>query len=200
MPAAAGPLMLSQSLEAALETSTDRDYFYFYVTAPGAVQVELAVRNLGGGGKASDIDATILDSAATPLAGQAFIEDGETRLMTATLEAQKYFIEVSPSSGFGDSYSLTAAGGSGAFGSYARIAGRCASADSALREGQRALSRAATKLQRATARLRRSRYASLAERRLARAERREAIERVRLVRRGLRQDRRSRRPWCFIAE
>src|SRR5262245_10769854 len=50
MPAAAGPLLLGQSYLAALESSGDRDFYFFHVTSAAATPVSVTVQNLGGGG------------------------------------------------------------------------------------------------------------------------------------------------------
>ncbi len=198
-PEAAGPLIAGQGVSGALETSADRDYFYFYATAPGETQVELTVTNLGGGGEATDIDVGILDSLGTQIAGQAFIRTGETRTITASLESQKYFVEVFPGEGFGDSYSLSPSGATGAFGSYAEISGRCERAERAAASRRARLSRTRLRLQRATARQRRSRYASRAARASARRALRRARRQLKRQRRALVRTRQARQPWCSIA-
>jgi hypothetical protein len=199
IPAAAGPLELGQSYSAALETPSDRDFFYFYVTSPRQPQAALTVQNLGGGSKVADIDVTILDSTATAVAAQPYVGKGETRVVAVALEAGKYFVEVAPNQGFGDAYSLSAGGETGAFGTYAQIAGRCVRASDAVAAERRGLSRAKTKLQRATARLRRSRYATPAGRAEAVAAHRKAKSQVRAKRRALREAREKLEPWCSIA-
>jgi hypothetical protein len=196
---AAGPLLAGQSYSAAIETASDLDEFYFYVTAPGNTKAELTVQNLGGGSAQSDLDARILDASGTLLVGQAFIRDGEARVVTAPLGPQKYFIEIAAGEGYGDSYRITAGGGKGAFGPFEQIAGRCTGANTAVSKEQAKLSRARSKLQRTTARLRRSRYALPQARRNAQIENRQARARVRTARQGLDQARESRSPWCFIA-
>jgi hypothetical protein len=197
--AAAGPLLIGQSYFAALELGGDRDYYSFHVTSPGDTPVTLGIQNLGGGGKMSDIDATVLDASSTPIAAQAFIRDGESRLIAATLQPQKYYVEVSANEGFGDSYSLTPGSGGGAFGPYAQIAGRCTRATVAARRASRRLSRARSRLQRTTGRVRRSRYAPPVARRKARKAHWKARRLVRAKRRALRAARRSSQPWCSIA-
>jgi hypothetical protein len=197
-PAAVGPLAFGQTWSAALENSGDRDYFFFYVTSADATPVELTARNLGGGGDPSDLDLSILDTTGTAIASQAFIRDGETRTVAASLQPQKYFVEVVPGEGFGDLYSLSAGGGTGAFGSYAQIAGRCERATKTVGSGRVRINRAKSKLQRATARLRRSRYATRTERRKARAAQRAARATVTARQDALTQARRSQEPWCSI--
>ena len=197
--AAAGPLAFGQAYTAGIETASDRDFYFFYVTSPQAAQVELTVHNLGGGGRSSDIDVAILETSATPVAAQAFIHDGETRIVSAELEPQKYLVEVTAKEGFGDSYSLTGGGDAGAFGPYTQISGRCVSASAAVVADKTGLSRAKSKLQRATARVRRSRYATAAARTKARAAHSKAKRRVEGKRRALRAARESREPWCSIA-
>lgn len=162
---AAGPLEAGQSYGAAIETAGDRDYYSFYVTSPTSTEVSLTVQNLGGGSNVSGINAAILDAMATPIAAQTFIHDGESRIVSAQLEPQKYFVEVSPSEGVGDSYLLSPGGDSGSFGPYSQISSRCAAALSASARAGRRLSRARSKLQRTTARLRRSHYAGRAAKR-----------------------------------
>lgn len=197
--AASGPLLAGQTYQAANESAGDRDFYFFYVTSAEPVQVWVTVQNLGGGAKASDLEASILDADATPVASQSFIHDGEARLVSAQLEPQKYYLEIAANEGYGDSYSLTTGGETGAFGSYEEISGRCASASSRARRLSRRLSRLRSKLQRTTARLRRSRYAPPRARRRARAAQHRAKHRVAVKRRALRAARRSTRPWCSIA-
>lgn len=196
---AAGSLLAGQSYTAAIETAGDLDEFYFYVTSPGDSKAELTVQNLGGGSEHSDLDARILDASGTLLVGQTFIRDGEGRIVTAPLAPQKYFVEIAAGEGYGDSYSVTVGGGKGAFGPYEQIAGRCASANTALSKEQAGLGRARSKLQRTTARLRRSRYALPQARQKAQIANRQAQARVRAARQALGKAHESRRPWCFIA-
>ncbi len=158
------------------------------------------VANLGGGEKASDIDATILDSTSTPVSGLAFIGDGEARTATLDLEPGKYFIEVAANEGFGDAYRLTPGGGPGAFGTYGQIAGRCAAATTAASAARAKLGRAAAKLQRTIARVHRSRYGTRMARAGARAAHRKARVRFRAERLALKEANESQRPWCFIAQ
>jgi hypothetical protein len=197
-PAAAGPLLFGQTYWATLESGGDRDFFYFYVASPQATQVELAVRNLGGGGEPSDLDASILDLSGTAVAGQAFIRDAETRVVSATLEAGKYYVEVAPGEGFGDSYSLSAGGATGGFASYTQIAGRCELAQKTIGKDSVRVQRAKARLQRSVARLRRTRYAKRAAREKAQAAHRKALAAVKERRLDLVEARRSRRPWCSI--
>jgi hypothetical protein len=195
---AAGPLTAGQPLVAGLETQVDRDFFFFYVTSPGNSQVLLTVTNLGGGSEASNLAATIMDSSATPVGGLSYVSSGEAKTATLTLRPQKYFVEVAPNEGFGDTYSLTGSGSDGAFGPYERIAARCARASAAVARARVRLTRAQAKQQRVTARVRRSRYAARGERRAARRAYRRARARVGARRRALRATRASRRPWCQI--
>jgi len=195
---AAGPLTSGQPYRAGVETAGDRDFFYFYVTSTDA-HVTLAVANLGGGSKPSDIDAKVLDSYSTPLGGSAFIGGGEAKTVALDLEPGKYFIEVAAHEGFGDAYELTPGGSPGAIGTYARIDARCAAAETAASVARRRLGRAVAKLQRTTARLRRSRYGTRKARMSAQAAHRKARLRVRAERHALSEANESRRPWCFIA-
>ena len=195
---AAGPLTAGSLYSAALETASDRDFFFFHVTSPEAARVELDVHNLGES-RASGIDVTIFDASATPVAAQTFIHGGESTVLSAELEPQKYFVEVSSNEGSSDPYSLAASGSPGAFGPYAQVAGRCAKATAAVTGSAARLSRAKSRLQRATARLRRSRYAQRDARRKAQAAHSRAKRRASAQRGALAAARRSRQPWCSIA-
>lgn len=196
---AVGPLFANQTYSGALETSSDRDFFYFYVTSPTETQVALTVSNFGGGSGAGDLNAAILDSSATPLSAIAYLREGESRTLTLSLPPQKYFVEVAPGSGFGHGYSLATGGATGAFVPYTAIEGRCSRARYKLAKALAGLNRAQATLQRATARLRRSRYASAAARRAVRSAHRKARVMVRTARSTVKTARRSREPWCSIA-
>ncbi len=197
--AAAGPLAAGQSYSATIESTGDRDFYFFYVTSPAAARVELTVQNLGGGDKASDLEATILDASSTPVASQTFIRDGESRVVSAELGPQKYFVEVVANEGSGDSYTLTPAGDEGAFGPFSLISGRCERASAAREKAERGLRRAKSKLQRATGRVRRSRYARPKARLEARRAHSAAKRNVQAKRTELRTAQRSMQPWCSIA-
>jgi hypothetical protein len=196
---ASGPLMINQAYAAALESASDKDFFFFYVTAPGPTQTALTIENLAGGTLDSDIDVTVLDSTATPVGGVAFLRKGEFRSTTLELDTGKYFVEISQNQGSGDAYRLTTSGSSGAFGPYSAIAGRCATATARLEAAESALRRADAKLQRSLNRLRRSRYAGESARRSARALYRRARSRAGSRKRDLRAARRSLSPWCAIS-
>lgn len=198
LPAATGPLAAGSLYSAALETASDRDFFFFHVTVPGAARAELDVHNLGDS-KASGIDVTIFDASMTPVAAQTFIHGGESALLAVELEPQKYFVEVSSSEGSGGPYSLAGGGSPGAFGPYAQIAERCTRATAAVARSTARLSQAKSKLQRATARLRRSRYAQQGARRKARMAHSRAKHQASARRRALAATRRSQQPWCAIA-
>lgn len=198
-PAAAGPLLFGQTYSAALESSGDHDFYFFYVTSPSPVQASVTMQNLGGGGPTADIAATITDAVATPVAAQTFIREGETRAMTATLEAGKYYLEVNANTGFGDSYGLATGGGNGAFGPYSTISSRCARATAATRKHSSRLNRLESKLQRTTARLRRSRYAGPRARSQARLAQRKARHKVVAEKRARRAAQNAQQPWCSIS-
>jgi hypothetical protein len=198
LPAAAGPLTIGQTLLAGLEKAGDRDFYFFYVTSPRTTEAVLSVRNLGGGAEISDVDATILDSSATPLKTVAFVGHGEERAAALELAPQKYFVEVTSYEGFGDSYSLSMSGGRGAFGPYARIAGRCASARADIARAHSGLEKARVRVQRATGRLRLARFGRAAARRAARARLQTARRRLGKEKEALRTANQAKRPWCFI--
>ncbi len=199
IPSAAGPLAIGQTYVANLETASDKDFFFFYVDSPSATQVELTVTN-SGGDNASDLDVTILDLSATSIAAQAFIRNGETRTVVATLKPQKYFVEVATGQGFGETYTLTGVGGKGAFGSYTQIAARCENAATKVDAAQIGLDRAKAKLQRVIARLHRTRYGTPTARRSAGAAYRKARARLRAKRRALKTATGLSEPWCSIPQ
>jgi hypothetical protein len=197
---AAGPLAVGQTYDAAIETAGDKDFFYFYVTATPAAQVTLTVKNLGGGTGISDIDATIMGSSATPVGGASFVEKGEARTVTVRLEPGKYFAELVANEGYGDTYSLGAAGSKGAFGQYGQIAARCASATASAESLRKRLPREKVKLQRALNRLRRARFGSRDARAAARAAYTKAKSHASSDKRALRAAVAEQQPWCSIPQ
>src|SRR4051812_29855017 len=69
-PAAAGPLLAGQPVRATLETSSDRDFFSFYVAAKESAPVTLTVDDLGGGSTPSaQVTATVFDANQTYAGG-----------------------------------------------------------------------------------------------------------------------------------
>jgi hypothetical protein len=198
LPSAAGPLASGQTYEAALETPTDKDIFYFYATSPAAAQATLVIRNLGAAG-AAGLEASILDTRGNvvdPLA--YFLAGGHETTATFALEPQKYFLEISTGSGVETTF--TPGGEAGAFGPYSDVASRCAARSAVVASAERTVRRAQGKLQRATARLRQSRLGTAAERRAARASHRRARAQVRRREAALKNARARLHPWCFIAQ
>jgi hypothetical protein len=197
--AATGPLTVDQTFTAAMESVTDRDFFYFYVTSRQASRVNLNLKNLSGGELLSDIDATILDTSSTPLASQTYIRKGEERVLTATLQPQKYYLEITANEGYGDAYSVVPAGDS-AIGPYANIASHCQSASALEEHLETRLDRAKGRLQRATGRLRRARYNGPAARKTASAAFRRAKAQVATGRARLKTAAVDQKLWCGIPQ
>jgi len=203
IPSAAGPLVLGQTYEAALDTASDRDFYYFYVTSPAATQVTPVIRNLGGGSQAVSLNAAIIDSVGSPLGAFAyFLPPGSEATGGLSLEPGKYFLEVrSATEGAGTaSYSLAPGGGKGAFGPYSAIAAKCGKGTAAVETGQRQLRRAQAKLQRASARMRQAFYLSADERERARQGYLRAKAQVTAKRKALKAARLLTRPWCSIPQ
>jgi hypothetical protein len=201
--AAAGPLVIGQTYEAALDTASDRDFFYFYVTSRSASIVSPTIRNLGSGDRAASLNAAIVDSLGSPLDAFAyFLGAGGQATAGGSLIPQKYFLEVrSATEGTNTTtYSITPGGGKGAFGPYSAIASRCASGTTAVETAQRQLRRAQARLQRASARLRQALYLSATERHRARLGFRDARTKVREKREALKDARKLLRPWCSIPQ
>ncbi len=197
---AAGPLVANQGYTADLSPGEDRDFYFLHVTSRAAATVELSVANTGGGALGSDIDVAILDASATPLSAQAFIREGETRTVQATLDPGKYYVEVASNGNSGDTYLLSPGGGDGAFGPYAQIAARCAQASDRLAAAKAGLREAEGRLQRAVARRRRSRYAGPEAHKHARLAQARARSQVNSARRKLRVATSSLTPWCSIPQ
>ena len=198
---AAGPLLAGQTYGAALETPGDRDFFYFHVTSPRPAKVSLTARNVGGGTVSSGLNAAIVDSIDNPIDAFAYaLATGKEATGDVSLAPGKYFVEVRSVEGSsgGISYSLTTGGGEGAFGPYAQIAARCATATSAVKAAKRRLNRAQSKLQHATAGVQRSFFSSPKVRRAANAAKRRAAARVAAERKALKRVGKSRSPWCSI--
>lgn len=198
IPTAAGPLLGAQSYVAQLETQSDRDVFYFYVTSPQEAEVSIALEDTGGGSAGAYIGAALTDGLGTPVAATAYVNPGEARQLSAQLKPQKYFLQVTPGAGFGDSYRITT--GADGFGPYSAIAGRCAAARAATKTAGAAVRRAKLKLQRAVSRLRRARYGSDRARAAARSAYASAKRRVRAARTALNAAVARQRPWCSIPQ
>jgi hypothetical protein len=197
----AGPLALGQTYAAALETPTDKDLYSFYVTSPQGSDVSLAVANLGGSASVADLDARIADSLGTSVGtGASYVSKGESRVATATLQPGKYLVEVTTGERYGDAYTLTPGGSAGAFGSYARIAARCATATASVKALTAGLGKAEGKLQRATSRVRRTRYSGRNARKVARAELVKAKAQVAAKKAALKSATASQQPWCGIPQ
>jgi hypothetical protein len=199
---AVGPVLAGQPLVASLESTIDRDFYFFYVAAAGGASTALTVENLGGSTHpASEIEARILDSFGAYAGGNfAYLRPGEARTSTVPLQSGKYFLEVFTREGQGDAYRLIPGGATGAFVGYAEIAARCAGATAAIAMAQRRVDRAETKLERAISRVRRSRFGSERARRAARSLRERAVTRLAKKRRALRAVSKSREPWCTIPQ
>jgi hypothetical protein len=200
---ATGPLLTGQTYEASLESATDRDFFYFYVTSPTPAQVTPTIKNLGNGPQAASINVTIVDFVGSALSPVAYyLSAGGEATGAASLGVQKYFLEVRPATeGAGStSYSLAAAGSQGAFGSYAEIAARCAAGMEAVKTARSRVNRAQSKLHRATARLRQSRFGTPVELRAARKSFRKAKARTTGAQRTLKAKRSLLQPWCSVPQ
>lgn len=202
IPGAAGPLLSGQTVHAALEAEGDKDFFYFYVGAAEKAHAVLTVEDLGGGSNPlAEMDARITDSHGTYVGGDfVYMRPGESRTSTVVLNPGKYFVEIVPRSGYGDSYNLVPSSADGAFIGYGAIAGRCATATAKVEALRRQMHRLKAKLARAVSRLRRSLFASRKEREAARALYERAKARVRAQRRALEVAIRAQSPWCYIPQ
>jgi hypothetical protein len=195
---ATGPLLGGQGYVAQLETQSDKDVFYFYVTSPREAKVDITLEDMGGGSAGAYIGAALTDGLGTPVAATAFVNPGEARELSAQLKPQKYFLQVTPGAGFGDSYRV--ATGADGFGPYSAIAGRCAAARAATKTAGAAVRRAKLKLQRAVSRLRRALYGSDRARVAAQRAYASAKRRARAARRALKAAAARQAPWCSIPQ
>lgn len=198
--AAAGPLETGGSYVAAVEGSTDRDFYFFYVTAPGST-VSLAVTNEGGGDIQATLNARLLNSLGSSLGNDIlFLRKGESRAEAVSLEPGKYFVEVTESDGFGDGYRLAPGGSAGAFGPYAQIAAACEAAGSKAAAAEASLLKAEGKLIRAkgTYWLSRYGYESSTGRMRARRLLISAKAKVRAARDRRKAALAAESPWCEI--
>lgn len=201
--AAAGPLLFGQTYEAGIEVPTDRDFFYFYVTAPGKVPSTITLRNLGDGSEVIGLSATIIDASGATVDAFAYsLTGGREATVTVGLEAQRYLLEIKPSleTSYGIPYQVAVVGGIGAFGSYDEIAARCASGVAAIKAARTSLQHARSRFQRASARLRQSIYGSPGERQSARRRVRQAKALVAARRRKLGSAGGLTQPWCSISQ
>jgi hypothetical protein len=198
--AAAGPLLQGTIYGASIETASDADFFFFYVTDAES-DVSLTVANKGGGSPGADFDARIVDALGMTLGNTVpYLRSGESRAATLTLPIGKYFVEVAANEGSGDSYSLTPGGGAGAFGSYAEIADHCEGATGKAAALQVGLTRAEGKLQRARNKFRRSRFSGRDARRLTHARLVTARERVVAKKTALRKATRVQSLFCDVPQ
>jgi hypothetical protein len=199
---AAGPLLTGGTYNAAIEGSADKDFFYFYVTSGPSARVELTLKNLGSA-NAPQLNASIVDGLGTVIDGFAYlIRPGAEATTSIDLAPQKYFLEVEStysSSSDPTAYSLAAGGSDGAFGPFAQIEAKCASARAEATADKRKLRRAQARLQRATARLRRSALGTAAAHRDASSNYRHAKAQTTKKRNALKATAKKQDPWCGLA-
>jgi len=199
---AAGPLLLGDTYDAATEGSTDKDFYYFYVTSGPSARVELTIKNLGSA-NAPPLNASIVDGLGTVIDGFGYlVQPGAEATSSIDLAPQKYFLEVEPTysaSSNTTAYSLLAGGSGGAFGPFAQIEAKCVSARTKATTAKKKLRRAQARLQRATARLRRSTLGTPAARQDASSNYRHAKAQTRKKRNTLRATLKTQDPWCGIS-
>lgn len=194
---AGGPLAHGGAAEEDL-TLGDRDFYFFYVTAPDGAPLDLAVLNLDGGTSGADFAVAVEDAVGTAIAKESFIRPGEERRLVPTLAPGKYLVEVAPNLGMGERYRLTPGGPDGTFGAYAEISARCEAARTATSAAKAKVTKAEGRLQRAVARRRRSRFAGQRSRMRARRKQARATRQLVAARKQLRAAREAREPWCSI--
>ena len=86
-----------QSYSGAIESRGDRDYFYFYVTSAEEARGRTPRQEPDGGGtEISDVDATIINTPATPGRHLRFIRKGETRVASFWLRTARNTSSKSP--------------------------------------------------------------------------------------------------------
>jgi hypothetical protein len=199
---AAGPLLPGGTYDAAAEGSTDKDFFYFYVTSGPSARVELTIKNLGSP-TAPPLNASIIDGLGTVIDGFGYlVQPGAEATSSIDLAPQKYFLEVEPTysaSSYSTPYNLAAGGSGGAFGPFTQIEAKCASARTQATADKRKLRRAQARLQRAAARLRLSASGTPTEHREASSSYRHAKAQTKKKRNALKATAQAREPWCGIS-
>lgn len=199
---AAGPLLAGGTYDAVTEGSADKDFFYFHVTSAPSARVELTIKNLGSPGS-PPLNASIVDGLGTVIDGFGYlVQPGAEATSSIDLAPQKYFLEIEPtysSSSYTTPYSLVAGGSGGAFGPFAQIEAKCASARTQATTDRRKLRHAQARLQRAAARLRRSAFETPTKRREASSNYRYAKKQAKKKRYALKESGQAREPWCGIS-
>jgi hypothetical protein len=199
-----GPLAVNQTYTAATETTNDKDYYYFYVTSPSSSQVQLTLRDLGGGPLSDGGTSLSLQDAhgATVATTISATRNGSNfNNLAITLPAGKYYIFVQPTAvGYGDTYSIATGGTDGAFDAYTAIAAQCATATNSVNVAQGKLSKATLELKKAKARVTRSQHKPKAARRAAARAESRARQAVAAANDALKAATDGQRPWCFIPQ
>jgi hypothetical protein len=197
---ATGPLVAGASYSAALESPSDRDFFFFYMTGTATASASIAIANNGGGSQLPELNVTVYDTSEAPVGASFYVREGEARNLTVSLAPGKYLLAVVPNDGFGDSYTLSPSGGTGAFGEYAQISARCRATKHAAAAAARQLEGARARLRRAEERLRRSHYGTQVAQDRARAFLDKTKRRVSARKNQLRTAKDSLDPWCSIPQ
>lgn len=202
LPTAYGPLAINQTYTAVMETENDKAFFYFYVTSSSTSQVMITLKNLGGGteGEDGETGAALEEEHGEGVTDDIYARAGNYSTKAVTLSPGKYYIEVTPQDGYGESYSLTTGGTTGAFGEYAPIAAQCAAANADVASVQAALSTATTNLKRAEGKVIRSRHKSRRARRAAARAKSNAHREVITEDDNLKAAEETQKPWCFIPQ
>ncbi len=197
-----GPLTINQTYTAVMETENDKAYFYFYVTSPSTSQVMITMKNLGGGTNGADGEtaATLEEEHGEGVSDDVYARAGDYSTKAVTLSPGKYYIEVTPQDGYGESYSLTTGGTTGAFGEYAPIAAQCAAANADVAAVQAALNDATTKLKRDEGKVIGSRHKSRRTKRGATRAKNKASQEVKTETDDLKAAEETQKPWCFIPQ
>jgi hypothetical protein len=197
--AAYGPLAINQTYAAAMETSNDKDYFYFYVSTLSTSQVMFSFADLSSGSE-SGIRANIYGSDNRYIGVSRDASPNRPTTEAVTLSSGKYYVAITPDGGYGDTYTISTSGTEGAFGEYSFIAGQCAAATAGVEAAQKELTKATVRLKRASARVTRSNHKSYRVRKRARAAQRKARNAVNIANDALKASVKNQQPWCSIPQ
>ncbi|HEY5052200.1 MAG TPA: hypothetical protein VII45_02205 [Solirubrobacterales bacterium] len=148
-----GPLAPGK-YSAVTETTNDKDYFYFYVTAPSTAQATFTLRDFGGGTSPYGETEALVENSHGYGVGEGDEIGAEVNnygTSSVTLGPGKYYVEVFPEDAYGDSYTLELSGTTGAFTEYAPIAAQCAVATASVTAAQGVVAIDQGKVKKATA-------------------------------------------------
>lgn len=199
---AAGPLAANQTYTAGLETDNDQDYYYFYVTGPTQAQVTITLTDLGGTSSYAELRASLDESHGESIDNfSGLTKTGAYSTQSISLQPGKYYIQVSPEEGYGESYEFTGSGTTGAFGPYSAIQAQCAAAQGPVNQYEAQVATAEVNLKKAEAKLKKygeSRKPKVRKKVHAKFTHVKSV--VAAEKASLKGAEKAESPWCFIPQ